>query len=308
MVAFTSSWSRRVFPVGVAFPAIDVFATQMQKRRAPIWKENVRFHEQLLRHTPLRGTEGEVARRAIREIFQCMEIFWRPWLMERGEIDGLETLLRAQREGRGVVTVFPHFGMVYAQFHIMRRFAVDAWVVGSSYHFEADGSGYDARFARRGRQYIDLLGRDRSLSRTRRTDGTESVYPRVLELLGDGATVSLAFDIAGGMPTPFLGRTLSLTGGPARLATATNALVVPFVVRRRGPIPVLRFGAQLDPRDFSDEIALQGAIADRMEHWALECPEAVWQLRPNHPDGPPLISGRELEALVPEDDTGQTIG
>ncbi|MFX7640546.1 hypothetical protein ABTJ59_19795, partial [Acinetobacter baumannii] len=83
----------------------------------------------------------------------------------------------------------------------------------------------------------------------------------MLELLGSGKTVLIAFDTVGNLPTPFLGRRLRLTNGPARLAKDADALVVPVLNRRRGTVPIVHFGAPLDPRGYADTEALQAAIA-----------------------------------------------
>jgi lauroyl/myristoyl acyltransferase len=255
-----------------------------------VWQENARFHEQLLAYTHLAGSEGEVARGAITEFFKCTEIFWRPWLMHRGTIEGLVHYRAAQAAGRGVVTVFPHFGMVYAHLPTMPRFGIDAWVVASPHHYEEMGEGYDARFARQGLKYIEALGPGRGIARGGGRIETEGVFEQIVELLRGGATVSIAFDVVGGMPTPFLGRTLSLSGGPARTSFESGALVAPFVVRRRGRRPVMQFAPPLDPRDYGSPEELQCAIAQVIEEWALALPEAVWQLHTQR-GGPPLIRG-----------------
>src|SRR5260370_40939045 len=118
-----------------------------------------------------------------------------------------------------------------------------------------------------------MFGPQGALARRGGTDASGAFAP-ILELLRDGATVSVAFDVVGSMPTPFLGRKLSLASGPPKLARESDALVVPFVIRRRKHVPVMRFAPALDTRDFADAGALQVAIARVMERWALEQPEA----------------------------------
>jgi lauroyl/myristoyl acyltransferase len=279
-------------PAAVTFPLIDAYAACAYHTKTWPMEDNLQFHRELLEHTPLAGCEAEVARRAVAEYFQCVEIFWRPWLITRGQVEGLERYREARATGRGVVAVFPHFGMPYAQFPIMRRFDIDAWVIASPHHYVDLGDGYDGRFARRGRAYVDMLGPQRAVPRRRGTDASGAFAP-MLELLRDGATVSVAFDVVGSMPTPFLGRRLNLASGPPKLAHESDALVVPFIIRRRKHMPVMKFAPALDTRDFADAGALQAAIAGVMERWALEQPEAVWPLH-TQPGGPPLIKGPPL--------------
>ncbi len=277
----------------MAFGLIEAYAALAQRTRAWAWEENRLFHRQLLQYTALAGTEDDVARRAVVEFFECVEIFWRPWLMKHAEIEGMEHYQAARATGRGVLTVFPHFGMPYAQFPIMRQFGIDAWVIASPHHYVDLGNGYDGRFARFARRtYVDQLGPERAIARRRGTTASGAFGP-ALALLRDGATMSVAFDVVGSMPTPFLGRRLQLASGPPKLAFESEAMVVPFVLRRRRQYPVLQFDPPIDSRDFTDASALQEAIASVMERWALEHPEAVWQLH-TQPGGPPLIRGPAL--------------
>jgi lauroyl/myristoyl acyltransferase len=297
ILAHSSSWTRRLLPAPVAARLIEAYAAWTQRTKAWAWEENVIFHRQLLQYTALAGTENDVARRAVAEFFQCVEMFWRPWLMKHATVEGIEHYHAARATGRGVLTVFPHFGMPYAQFPIMRRFGIEASVIASPHHYMDLGNGYDARFASHGRRaYVDLLGPGRAIARRRGTTASGAFGP-ALELLEKGTTLSVAFDVVGSMPTPFLGRRLNLTSGPSKLAFASDSLVVPFVIRRRRQWPILKFGPQIDPRDFTDAAGLQEAIAGVMERWALEQPEAVWQLH-TQPGGPPLIKGPALADVV----------
>jgi lauroyl/myristoyl acyltransferase len=293
----SSTWPRRLVPARVAFPLIEAYAGLTKRTKAWAWEENYIFHGKLLRHTPLAGTEDEVARRAVIEFFECVEMFWRPWLMRGARIEGMEHYRAARATGRGILTAFPHFGMPYAQFPIMRQFGIDAWVIASPHHYMDLGNGYDARFARHGRRaYVDLLGEDRAIARRRGTTSSGAFEP-ALDLLRGGNTLSVAFDVNGSMPTPFLGRQLSLASGPPKLAHASEALVVPFVIRRNRQYPILRFERPIDSRDYADATALQAAIAGVMEQWALEEPQAVWQLH-TQPGGPPLIRGPALSEIA----------
>ncbi len=293
VLAHSSTITRRFIPAPLTFRLIDAFAALSRRQKNGLWQQNVSFYGELLEHTPLAGTEETVAEDAMREFMKCIELFWRPWLLCRGTVENRQTLRAAQREGRGVVAVFPHFGPSYAQFPSMARHGLDVSVVASPHHYDDDrGTGYDARFARQGARYLNMLGRGHVVQRA--TDNASpGVFPVMLELVRSGKTVLIAFDTVGNMPTPFLGRRLRLTNGPARLAHDADALVVPVLNRRRDVTPVVRFGEPLDPRDFADATALQGAIARQVEHWALEAPASVWPLH-DQPGGSPLIRGELL--------------
>jgi lauroyl/myristoyl acyltransferase len=297
VVVHSSTWPRRLFPAPVAFRLIEAYAALAQRAGAQPWQEHVTFHRQLLQYTSLAGTEEEIGRRALIEFFECVEMFWRPWLMEDGDIEGIEHYHAARASGRGVLLTFPHFGMPYAMFPIMRRFGIAPWVIASPHHYHDIGDGYDARFAHFARRtYIDLIGPERAIARRRGTTASGAFGP-ALELLRRGETLGAAFDVVGSLPTPFLGRQVSLASGPPKLAHESGAVVAPFVVRRRGHHSFMQFHPPIDSRDYADASALQAAIAAIMEGWALERPEAVWPLH-TQPGGPPLIRGPALADLA----------
>jgi acyl transferase domain-containing protein/D-arabinose 1-dehydrogenase-like Zn-dependent alcohol dehydrogenase/lauroyl/myristoyl acyltransferase/acyl carrier protein len=294
VVAHGSTWPRRLVPSSVAVAGINLYAAEARRRAAPPWRELVAFHEELLWYTPLRGAEVDVAQRAISEYFSCLEMFWRPWLMSSGELSGIERLRRARADGRGVVLAFPHFGPFHALGPISARYELGVSTIASPHLFADDGSGYDARIARRGRAYLELLGEGRSIPRAVESVD-QSAFALAQSRLRGGELVAVAFDIVGTLPTPFLGRTIRLTNGPVRLARSAGAMIVPAVLRRRGMVPVLELGEPIDPERFADEATLQAALARQMEVWALELPEAVWPQQ-SQPGGAPLINGPELGA------------
>jgi lauroyl/myristoyl acyltransferase len=283
--AHSSPRTRRVVPVAAAFRLAEPYAAWARRTRTPPWERFRRFQERLLEHTPLAGRHDEVAERQLAEMLRCLELFWRPWLMERGGIEGIEHIHAARSRGRGVVAVFTHYGLLYAHFPILPRFGIEAWSVVAGHHFRDLGEGYVGRFARQGGAYIDQLGAGRAII-------AGNAFEPTLRLLRQGATITVAFDLVGSTPTPFLGRMLSLASGASRLACEADAVVAPFFVPRVGQWPMVRFAAPIDSRDHVDAVSLQAAIAKVMERWALEVPEAVWPLEHN---GTPLIRGRALE-------------
>ena len=285
LLAHSSPRTRRVVPVAVAFALAEPYAAWARRIRTPLWERFRSFQELLLEHTPLAGREEQIAQRQLEEMFRCLELFWRPWLMERGTVDGIDRLHAARSSGRGVVAVFPHFGLPYAQYPMMPRLGIEARAVVGGHHFEDLGNGYVGRFARQGGAYMHQLG-------TRRTIIAGSAFEPAVELLRGGALVSVAFDLVGSTPTPFLGRMLSLASGASRLACEADAVVAPFMVPRVGRRPMMRFAQPIDSRDHADPVSLQAAISRVMEQWALEIPEAVWPLAHN---GTPLVSGPAVE-------------
>ena len=98
---------------------------------------------------------------------------------------------------------------------------------------------------------------------------------RLLDLLESGATVGIAFDVPGAAPTPFLGRSVALSGGVATLAFRTGAKVLPMILERHGTRLDLLMLEPLDPADHRDLRSLRAAIARVFETRVLARPEIV---------------------------------
>lgn len=278
---YASTLPRRFVPMSVVRAMAERFASRSQRTGHPHFERLEEFFSQLLMHTPLSGSEHEVARRAIVEQVLGMELVWRPWLMEAGSAAGVEYLRAAQDERRPLVLTFPHFGNLYGQFAVLRELGLDAWFIPSPHHYDESPGGFRGRSVVQTRRYIELLGPGHVVV-------PPGAFDRSMHVLNNGGAISIAFDIAGSLPTPFLGRIVGLASGPPRLALASDAIVVPMVVRRRRERPVLTFAPGLDSRDYSDEADLQAAIASVMEKWAVEEPASVLPLA-DQPGGPPLI-------------------
>ena len=292
--AFASPRTRRLYPLGVGMSAAGALGELARRTRASPWRDNVAFYSELLRYTPLAGSEQEVAQQAVAEFFRCAEVYWRPWQMRQGQFAGLEHYQAAVAQGRGVVGVYPHFGNPYQQFPIMPQHGFDVWAIVAPHHYMDLGNGYFARFARQGRAYLDMLGEGRTIVRSGPDVPTrEGAFAISVRHLQRGSTVTLAFDSEGSLATPFMGRQLRLASGPAKLACATDALLVPYLNRVDGSTSYVRFAPALDPRDHSGPEALQAALAAVMEAWAYERPWSVWPLE-SQPGGPPLINGPAL--------------
>jgi lauroyl/myristoyl acyltransferase len=283
-LAHSSPRSRRVVPAAAAYKLAEPYAAWARRTREPRWERFRSFQERLLEHTPLAGTAEDVAERQSAEMFRTIELYWRPWLMEQGRIEGLEHLNAARAQGRGVAAVFPHFGIPYALFTTLGVSGIEAWAVAGALHFQDLGNGYRGRFARQGQAYFNYLGPDHVIT-------TGNAFEQALAVLGKGGVLAVAFDLVGSTPTPFLGRRLSLASGASRLPHKAQAMVTPVTVRRVGHRPVVRFAPAIDAREHDDAVSLQAAVAKVIEQWALEMPEAVWPLEHN---GTPLIQGSDL--------------
>jgi lauroyl/myristoyl acyltransferase len=112
------------------------------------------------------------------------------------------------------------------------------------------------------------LGRDRLIP--------NNIPPeRLIELVESGASVAIAFDVPGSAATPFLGRSVAISGGPATLAFRTKVKVLPVITERHGTRIDLRMLEPLDPAGYRDLRSLRVAIARTYEPFVLAKPEIV---------------------------------
>jgi lauroyl/myristoyl acyltransferase len=195
------------------------------------------------------------------------EFFWRPRTIERARIEGGHHLQGALAAGRGVIVSYCHLGPHAGIALMLRQCGVRLHVVGGKVVSGRRKSRADARYQRQHLRNIE--------------GGGGSVVPaagsfETLEaLLRQGETVGMAFDVRGRTPTPFLGRTVDLTSGTARLARATGALVVPVLRLREGHRMAGVLAPPLDPHAFEDALALHLALARRHDAWIARNPAGL---------------------------------
>ena len=166
--------------------------------------------------------------------------------------------------GRGVIVSFCHVGPSFGLPLVTNRYGRTTTVVIGPAGFRK----------RKG----DAAKRQAQQNRNRR-DGhmipAKGSYDALVAVLNDSGLVGITYDIGGRTPTDFLGRTMQLTSGTARLAAQTDALVVPYLRERRGHRVHATFGPALDPRDFDDFLELHAALGRFHEQWIHEHPAAL---------------------------------
>jgi lauroyl/myristoyl acyltransferase len=236
----------------------------------------------LLQHTPRAGEAAAVARLWMAEKSRISEIFWRPWLMRRGSLEGAEHWHSARQDERGFVLVFGHLSPMFAVPAVLAHQGLPFHIVVGAHYFEPKPPGYAGLEILRWRAYGEAVGRERMVV-------ASASFQSLKDLIERGEVVGLAFDAPGRTPTPFLGRTVQLGGGAARLAFETGTKVLPVVSRRHGASTTLHLDPPLDASEFPDVSSLQAALARRFEHFVLEKPEAIqlaWDPLPLIVDAP----------------------
>jgi len=262
---YASPWSHRLVPDAAALRLSALRAQVRARRRPPELAAARRLMRGLLEHTPRAHEADALAVRWMQEKSICSEILWRPWMADRTIVHGAEHLKRGEATGRGLVIAVAQLQPTFAVFPAVTASGLTPHPVVGPQNFGLKPPGYQGLRILRWREYAIHLPLLESV-------GT---FDEQLAILRGGGAVMLAFDRPGTTPTPFLGRTVLLSSGPADLAHATGALIVCAVPHREGTEIHVTFQAPLDPADHRDRDALQAAVAGRFERPILERPESL---------------------------------
>jgi lauroyl/myristoyl acyltransferase len=287
---YTSELAHRLVPARAAL-AIAAAVGTLGKRHAKATERRQAEHlmKDLLLHTPRAGEARELARRNLKEAAVLRELFWRPWLLKRSRVIGQEHWHAAHAGGRGCVVVVGHLGGLFALAPALWRHGFGVYSLTTPKYWEPMPPGFPGRWTLRLRDYAEALGRGRAIP--------TNLPPEVLiELLKTGASVLIAFDMPGSAATPFLGRSITLAGGPATLAFRTGASVLPVLPQRHGTRIDVRMFEPLDPADHRDAASLRAAIAAVFERLVLANPEIVdfaWYPSPLVTEVPPDVPSAE---------------
>jgi lauroyl/myristoyl acyltransferase len=196
---------------------------------------------------------------------RAWEFAWRPWLLDAIPIDGLDRLAGIE-PGRGVILSRLHSGPPGGLGNLLRALEPVHLAVGD-YLLAPAPPGYNGY---QNEQTRTLL--TRSGCRLVRAAGSRDVFAAVLRA---GGRVLVHFDVPGTAPVRFLGTTVEVKSGTARLAMETDAVVVPVALLPDGRGWRIHVAEPLDPRDHADWPSLLQAVADAHEPLLLQAPEQL---------------------------------
>jgi len=197
---------------------------------------------------------GRLGRAYLLERTASSELAWRPWLGRSMALDGLEHLEEARRDGRGTIVASPHFGPFMLIVHALCARGLRPYVIsGSPRSGPVEGRlGAWVEFQRRTREAAGG-----------RTICTGHSFDVSRALLERGETVVMLWDVPGTQEVELLGRTAYVRSGPARLAEAAGATIVPAIAWRERSRPFARFDPPIDASDGRD--AVMGALAAHLD-------------------------------------------
>ena len=215
----------------------------------------------------LRTDGGPQVRRLARGLLQenavQSELSWRPWLVPRARVEGLEHVDRAVAEGRPVVVATLHLGSLICLcqvlgYHGHARF----YVSGGRPPGKPLGRGYLGRWSAAMNRFVEEAG-----GRWIYRGGS---YPVLRALLERGSVCLLAQDIRGELTVPILGRRTTVTKGPLNLARETGAVYLPAFGTRQGSRQTVHLldpiDTSLDDARFAERLgsAIDGALEPRL--------------------------------------------
>lgn len=209
----------------------------------------------------------DLGRRYMFEMLKREEMDWRMWLTTRIPVDGLDILRDAQAAGGGVILNFVHHGQFHGLVSSIARHGLPIKLAYRPYPYHLDTPPYKAR--RAGQRMA-----------TRRAFGTEifpatNSYAAMRERLERGETVQLASDMPGRNPVSFMGRSVGMAAGAARLAIETGAPILPVTAHRGTPLQRFRILEPVPAVSGEGHQALLRRLITIYEPAIRDWPEAV---------------------------------
>lgn len=215
-----------------------------------------------------RAAESEtMARSALIEREVNKALFWQPWDTATMDETSSARVDEALSCGRHLLLSSCHLGPIFYSMSVITSRGRSPYAVAGPWFFEPPTPDYWGRRIVRWWQGITERGEHLVPS--------VGCFPVLEKLLQAGEIVRIHFDLPGSRETPFLGKPVALATGTARLAAATDALVLPMRARRDGHRVWTDIEEPLDTRDFGSAEALHDALAATHERLILEIPFAL---------------------------------
>jgi lauroyl/myristoyl acyltransferase len=167
-----------------------------------------------------------LGRRYLEEKAMQGEFSWRPWAARKMEIEGSEHLREAESGGKGVLLAGMHFGPLLS-FHLAAaEMGFKLYISGGHRPEEGAIPGYTGRWTKAQNLWQEASGN--------RWVHLGNSYPVLREVLLHGGICWLAWDTLGGAvsTTTYLGRTIRVQPGIARLHLETGAPILPTITLR----------------------------------------------------------------------------
>jgi len=243
-------------------------------RKAIEWRADLAYRNPTLRfqaESHLRFLLGKSARASDVEslvrpylvrFFTFNETLYRPWLIRRQPVAGIEHLRSAVSEGRGVILHYLHHGQYVGMACAVSRLG-----------FPMYAPAHPPLLASKNPDDVQLLRTTTAFGVA--TFPVTKSYAEMRSLLDDRKSVFIATDVRGSTPATFLGRRILCASGAWRLGMESGAPVVPLTIRPHGAGQRVVVEEPIDPRTFTEGLSLQQSMLARHEPSVLAWPEAM---------------------------------
>jgi lauroyl/myristoyl acyltransferase len=254
----------RLLPAPLAFAALDRVQRLAAGRRPERQADARAAMAAVVGDTARECDLDELALAHLSADARGWEFMWRPWLLEAMPVEGLDRLTGIE-PGRGIVFSTPHYGPLVGLAALPLAIGEIDVAVGEHLAAPTVPAGYNGYQIEQTRRVIVQSG-----FRPLRAVSSLRAFDRTLR---EGGRVLLNFDVPGNTPVQFLGKTVELKNGTARMAAATGAVIVPTLPMPRRGGWYVHVDDPVDPREHpSWESALQ-AVADVHTRLVLQAPE-----------------------------------
>ncbi len=262
----TSTGLRRVLPRRLAIRRATANGRTAWKRTDER-EHALRTMRAILGGTSRADELEQLARRRLIEQSVEDALFWQPW--QTVSVDGASCANRqlALSSKRRVLLSTCHLGPYFLSMSAFSSVGLSPIAVSAPWFFASPSPDYWGRRLARWRQGLSDRGQ--------RLVCSADAFPVIRALLEQGEMVLNYFDMPGSSRIRFLGKPVMLTGGSARLAFETDALILPLRARRAGDRVWTDFSAPLDPHGFAGAAELHEALARVHERWVLELPHTL---------------------------------
>lgn len=258
--------ARRAYPVRVGTWLARARAERAWRTDARARTDALAAMELLVGRTSRAGDLEQLARAHLYETFLHEELAWRLDVVMTLPVTGLEHLRPHVTAGTGVLLSVLHQGHFGAHAACVARHGFPVSVLVASTLYGEQPRNFAGLYRRQ------LFATFSSSPDVTLVDATGS-YAEVRTLLEAGRTVLLACDMKGSTAVRFLGRTVGVPSGTARLSMETGAPIVPLSVASDGRLERLHLQEALQPAEHRDAAALLQAVFDRHAPAVLAWPQ-----------------------------------
>lgn len=246
-------------------PAVVRARVSAKRRRSPARERARREMEWLIGAVAPDRVESAADAYLVRDVVRS-EWRYHPRLISYQPVENAVALTKARATGRGVVVSFLHHGHYEGATASLAVADAPLGIVVSPEMLATDAPTFLRQHVRAG----TVTGNhpvDAGL-------GGKELGGR----LAKGEALAIATDVPGRAKVPFLGRDRLGSSGAAKLAAATNSLVVTMHAHCEGDGSLwLSLGDPIEPRDFADADALLRHLVATQEESVLAWPEGYHQ-------------------------------